>query len=184
MKRLAFLLVALIVATFSAFSQTDEFLSRTSSSSIIRTGLSDKHPLHVCVLAMSHDAGKTWKYSLQLLVSETTSRAMPKDALLLIRTRSGQTIELRNTLEELRSRDFIGETIQGSSVIMYKNKGSYDVTMEQLLAISGGVEKVRIAFLGAHVDSEYKKDRWGDPVKKMIEEINLQTAAFDIREGF
>ena len=71
-----------------------------------------------------------------------------------------------------------------TSIITYSNKGSYAVTLDQLRLLSSGVQKVRIEFTGEHVDSEYKKDKWGDPMALMLDEISQKTATNNVREGF
>jgi hypothetical protein len=181
MKR--FVLMIALLLSLPTFAQ-DNFIFVATGLHNIRTGFSDRHPLDVCVSAASSDEGKTWAYSLVISVKELVSRAIPKGGLLLIRTASGEVIELRNEFDEAQSRDFSGAMVPGTSIITYSNKGSYAVTLDQLRLLSSGVQKVRIEFSGEHVDSEYKKDKWGDPMALMLDEISQKTATNNVREGF
>lgn len=181
MKR--FVLLFALLLSLPTFAQ-DNFIFVATGLHNIRTGFSDRHPLDVCVSAASRDEGKTWAYSLVISVKDLVSRAIPKGGLLLIRTTSGEVFELRNEFDEVQSRDFSGTFVPGASMITYSNKGSYAVTLDQLRLLSSGVQKVRIEFSGEQVDSEYKKDKWGEPMELMLEEIAQKTAVNNIREGF
>lgn len=170
--------------SLQAFAQQDSFRFVTSDPAVIRAGFSDRHPLDVHVAAASPDGGKTWTYSLVVSVSDLVSRAIPQGGLLLVRTLSDEVIELRNEFDELQSRDYEGSLVPGTAVVMYKNKGSYTVTLDQLEKIALGVRKVRIEFTGETVDSEYKKDKWSEPLTLMLQQVRATIATTDVREGF
>ena len=104
---------------------------------------------------------------------------------MLLRTKSGEVLELKNSLNEAQSRDVVGEWIQGTANKTYDNKASYPVTLGQLQAISEGVSKVRLQLNGEYFDSDYKKDKFGSAVKDqlfVIEEY-INTGG-DLRQGF
>lgn len=103
---------------------------------------------------------------------------------MLLRSATGEVIELRNEFDELASRDFTGSLVPGTTILTYHNKGSYAVTLDQLKLLAYGVQKVRIAFLGEYIETEYKKDKWGEPMVLMLEEIAQKTVVNNIREGF
>ena len=188
MKKIA-LLIALSLVAFSASAQystteSDGFRFVASKHQVIRTGFSDKHPFEVSVSAALDPANGQWSYSLLVGVMEFVSRAIPEGGALLIKTLDGTVIELANEFDELKSRDYTGRINPGSSLVTYVNHGCYQVTLEQLEALSTGVQKIRLQHSGEVIESVYKKDKWGAPLAAMIQELKGLMNQGDIREGF
>lgn len=147
----------------------------------VRNGFTDRHPIAVSVLAVESASG--WSYSLEIAVSELSPGAIPEKGILLIRTNSGEVIELNNILPEGRSTDWVGEWIEGTANKIYYNKGSYPISRQQLDEISKGVAKIRMQISGGHFDTEYKKDKMGAAVAEHISVLDGANTT-DIREGF
>lgn len=193
MKRFA-LLALIILSAFCASAQTSKLIykyqdpstghrSLGTSYTIVRTGMTDRHPLKISLLARESADG--WQYSIEISINEIISRAVPQGAIMLLRTKSGEVLELKNSLNEAQSRDVVGEWIQGTANKTYDNKASYPVTLGQLQAISAGVSKVRLQLNGEYFDSDYKKDKFGSAVKDqlfVIEEY-INTGG-GLRQGF
>ena len=191
MKRFIILL-ALSLCALSAAAQSQLIMKTQdaqaglktllTSETIVRNGFADRHPLKVAVLAVQTP---DWKYSLQVAVSETVSRAVPKSGVILIRTKSGQIYELVNTLEESQSRDYVGKWIEGTAIKTYENRASYAVTREQLEDIAAGVLKIRMQLSDGAFDTEYKKEKFGEAVQMHLSVIDAEiSAGSDLRQGF
>lgn len=191
MKRFIVLLVLLLCA-LSAVAQSRLIMKKQDAQSgrrtlatseiLVRNGMSDRHPLKVGVVAVQ---APDWKYSLQVAVSETVSRAVPFSGVMLIRTKSGQTYELVNTLKEVDSRDFVGKWIEGTAIKTYENRASYAVTREQLDDIANGVVKIRMQLSDGAFDTEYKKEKLGEAVKAHLVVIDAEISmGGDLRQGF
>lgn len=185
--------VFLALVTFSALAQSELLMNRqdpatglrglATAPSIVRNGMTDRHPLNVALLAGETPDG--WMYTLEVEVVEFVSRAVPKDAIMLLRTKSGEVIELKNDLDEVTSRDWVGQWIEGTASKTYRNRASYIVTREQLLAISEGVVKLRLQLNGEYFDTEYKRDRLGSVIKSHIAVIEEAIASgSDLRSDF
>ena len=185
--------VLFALAAWSASAQSHLIMNRqdpatglrglATNSVIVRNGMTDRHPLNVALLAGQSPEG--WAYSLEVELVEVVSRAVPKGGILLLRTKSGEVIELKNDLDEARSRDFVGEWIQGTASRTYRNRASYEVTREQLAAISEGVVKIRLQLGGETFDTEYKKDRLGAVIGSHLAAIDAEIAKWsDIRADF
>lgn len=134
-----------------------------TSEVIVRNGITDRHPMKVSLFAMETTQG--WIYSLDIALPELISRAIPKGGILLLRAKSGEVFEVENILSEERSKDWVGQWIEGTASKTYDNRASYRVTREQLEALSSGVLKVRMQLSGEVFDTEYKKDRLGSVIK-------------------
>ena len=185
--------VLFALAAWSASAQSQLVMNRqdpatglkslATNSVVVRNGITDRHPLSVALLAGQSSEG--WAYSLEVELVEVVSRAVPKGGILLLRTRSGEVIELKNDLDESRSRDVVGEWIQGTASKTYRNRASYGVTREQLAAISAGVVKIRLQLGGETFDTEYKKDRLGVVIESHLAAIDAEIAkGSDIRADF
>lgn len=154
-----------------------------TSEIIVRNGITDEHPLKISLFAFG--PAPDWKYSLNVTTTEIVSRAIPKGAILLLRTANDEVIELTNSLEASRSQDFVGRWIEGTASKTYDNKGIYTVTREQLENISAGVAKVRMQLSGETFDTIYKKDKFGAALKAHLETIDSAiSAGADLRSGF
>ena len=150
----------------------------------VRNGLTDEHPLELALLAVETPNG--WLYSITVTVAELISRPLPEKGLLLLKTSTGDVIELTNHSDALTSQDFEGDISSGTTIAVYHNRGSYFVTMEQLIKIgSEGVQKLRLQTSSGYYETIYKKDRWGGVitthVKAIQEEIRKNK---DIRADF
>lgn len=128
----------------------------------VRSGMSDKHPMLVGLIAQQSQGA--CDYLLHVTFTEFESRAVPVNGVMLIRTASGEVLELSNILQELDSRDFVGSVVQGTGLITYKNSASYRVTLDQLRSMSAGVVKVRVETASEPFDTIYKKDPFGDAI--------------------
>ena len=181
------------MASFSAKAQSELLMNRQDPATglrglattpvVVRNGMTDRHPLNVALLAGETPDG--WMYTLEVEVVEFVSRAVPKDAIMLLRTKSGEVIELKNDLDEAASRDWVGQWIEGTTSKTYRNRASYIVTREQLRAISEGVIKLRLQLSGEYFDTEYKKDRLGFVVKEHLTVIDAAIASgSDVRSDF
>lgn len=154
-----------------------------TSDVIVRNGMTDRHPLKVSLLAV--ETSKGWSYSLNIAVSELTSRAVPEGSILLLRAKSGEVFEFANTLSEAQSRDWVGQWIEGTASKTYDNKASYVITREQLVALSSGVLKLRMQLSGEAFDTEYKKDKLGAVIKAHLASIDSGiSSGSDLRSDF
>lgn len=183
------IIFALILVSFSASAQystteADGFKFVASKHQVIRTGMTDRHPFEVSICAAFNPETKAWSYSLLVGVMEMISHAIPEGGALLIKTTDGTVIELANQFDDLKSRDYEGRAVPGTAMRTYVNHGSYPITLEQLGAIATGVVKIRLQHSGEVVESNYKKDKWGEPVSEMIMELGGLVNQGDIREGF
>lgn len=184
------LTIALNLAFFSASAQYstaegDGFCFVATKQQVIRTGMTDRHPFEVSIGATFNPETKEWSYSLIIGVMEMISRAIPEGADLLIRTTDGTVIELANEFDDLKSRDYEGRDVPGTVMRTYVNHGSYPITLEQLGALVSGVQTIRLLqHSGDVVESNYKKDKWGEPMSDMILEIGGLVNQGNIREDF
>ena len=154
-----------------------------TSDVIVRNGMTDRHPLKVSLLAV--ETSKGWLYSLNIAVSELTSRAVPEGSILLLRAKSGEVFEFANTLSEDQSRDWVGQWIEGTASKTYDNKASYVITREQLVALSSGVLKLRMQLSGEAFDIDYKKDKLGAVIKAHLASIDSGiSSGSDLRSDF
>lgn len=188
MKKITFIIALLLVA-FSASAQYattegDGFRFVATKHQVIRTGFTDRHPFEVSITAALNPDNNEWSFSLLIGVMEMVSRAVPEGGVLLIKTMDGTVIELANKYDELRSRDYEGRVASSTSIKTYVNHGSYPITKEQLSALAAGVQKIRLQHSGDVVESNYKKDKWGEPLSEMIQELDGLINQGDIREGF
>lgn len=191
MKRII-LFVALTVFSLGASGQSKLIYSHQDSDGshsfgtsdiIVRSGLSDRHPMLVSLLASESEQG--WSYYINIAVPELVSRAVPEGSILLVRAKSGEVLELANDLTEVQSRDFVGRWVEGMASKIYDNKASYPVTREQLVLLSSGVTKVRMQLSGEFFDTEYKKDKFGAAVKAHLSIIEDAIASCaDIKSRF
>lgn len=154
-----------------------------TSSTIVRTGFTDRHPLRVSVMASERRAG--WEYTIYVELADLVSRAIPEGAALLLRTKSGEVFELVNILTEYESKDIVGVWIEGTASKTYYNKAAYTVTEEQLETISEGVVKIRFQTSSGSFDTEYKKDKLGAAIAEQLHVLREAIAqSSDIRSGF
>ena len=183
------LTLALALAAFSASAQYattegDGFRFVATKHKVIRTGMTDRHPFEVSITAAQNPENEEWNYSLLIGVMELISHAIPEGGVLLIKTTDGAVIELANQFDDLKSRDYEGRAVPGTAMRTYVNHGSYPITLEQLGEIATGVVKIRLQHSGEVVESNYKKDKWGEPMSTMILELGELMNQGDIREGF
>ena len=159
------------------------FRSFGTSDIIVRTGMTDRHPLKVSILAV--ESAKGWSYSLNISVPELTSRAVPEGSILLLRAKSGDVFEFANTLTEAQSRDWVGQWVEGTASKTYDNKASYIVTRQQLETLAAGVLKLRMQLSGSSFDTEYKKDKMGAVIKAHLAAIDSGiSSGSDLRSDF
>ena len=164
--------LALALSCLTALAQSRVIVDRVDSDTGLRTvatsdlpvrnGMADKHPMLVGIIAQQSSG--SCEYFLHVTLTEFESRAVPFKGVMLIRTASGEVLELSNTLQELDSRDFVGSVVQGTGLITYKNSASYRVTLDQLRSMSAGVVKIRVETASGSFDTIYKKDPFGDAV--------------------
>lgn len=187
------LVLAAIVAAFlsvdalgqSYDSIADGIRTIASKSEWVKSGMADRHPLKLSVVAMQNLESGQWHHSLSLGVSSMISEAIPEGAILLIRTLSGDVIELKNSLDALTSQDFKGTLVAGTAIVTYTNQAMYDISEEDLSKLSGGVQKVRVQLAGETFDTEYRKDKWAAVLGPMLAELQaLKNKPSDVREGF
>ena len=193
MKSIIICILAGVVLAFAASGQSKivyqnqdaetGFRSFGTSGIVVRTGMTDRHPLKVSLLAMESSQG--WSYTLEITLPELVSRAVPEGAILLLRTKSGEVFELANILSESVSRDWVGTWIEGTASRTYDNKASYLVTREQLEALSSGVLKLRMQISGGAFDTEYKKEKLGAVIGEHLLAISSAiSSGSDLRSGF
>lgn len=183
------LTIALALTAFSASAQYtttegDGFRFVATSHKVIRTGFTDRHPFEVSVTAAQNPETKNWNYSLLIGIMEGVSRSVPAGGALLIKITDGSVIELANQFDELKSRDYEGRVVPGTTMMTFVNHASYPVTLEQLGALATGVVKLRLQHSGEVIESIYKKDKWGELVPEMVKELDGLINQGDIREGF
>lgn len=192
MKRLIYIVVVMLAAlpcfgqSYDTGMHSDGFRFVGSSAEVVRTGFTDRHPFEISVTAAFNPTTQEWEHSLMIGVISITSEAIPEGAAILIRTGSGDVIESANTLDELSSRDFHGTVGPATGLISYTNHASYPISEDDLVKLArGGVKKVRIQLAGEFVDSEYKKDKWGEVILAQLRELSAaKNSSGDIREGF
>ena len=154
-----------------------------TSEVLVRNGMTDRHPLRVCVAA--YEGAEGWRYDLRVAVTELLSHAVPEGGVLLLRTKSGEVVELANTLDAVSSRDYVGQWIGDTAQKMYYNVGMYPVTRAQLEAIAAGVVKLRMQIGGGSFDTEYKKERLGAAVAAHLSALDAAFAGpDDLRSDF
>lgn len=189
MKRLA-IVFALALLSFRASAQftrteSDGFRTVGTKSEWIRTGMTDRHPLHVSITASLNPETGVWHHALSIGVSSLVSEAIPVGSVLLIRTKDGDVIELNNSLDALTSQDFKGTLIAGTSMVSYINQAMYDISEDDLRKLSSGVQKVRVQLASEAHDAIYKKDKWSAVLGPMLSELDeLKNKPSDVREGF
>lgn len=154
-----------------------------TSDLIVRNGMTDAHPFKVSILAVETPTG--WSYSLNIAVSEFTSRAVPEGSMLLLRAKSGEVFEFANTLNEFQSRDLVGQRMEGVARRIFYNKASYMITREHLETLSSGVLKLRMQLSGEVFDTEYKRDRLGAAIKAHLDSIDSgMSMGSDLKSNF
>ena len=193
MRRIIICILAGVLSAFAASGQSKivyqnqdaetGFRSFGTSEIVVRTGMTDRHPLKVGLLAVESSQG--WSYTLEITLPELVSRAVPEGAILLLRTKSGEVFELANILSESVSRDWVGTWIEGTASKTYDNKAGYPVTREQLEALSSGVLKLRMQISGGSFDTEYKKEKLGAVIWEHLLTISSAiSSGSDLRSGF
>ena len=196
MKRFILLIWACIIAAAAhAQAVTSEIIMNSqdpdtglraigTNSVTIRNGFTDRHPLQVGLLALETSEG--WIYTLNVTLTEASSRALPEGGLLMLKTPAGDVIEMTNVLDALTSQDFVGRLVDGTTTWVYDNKGGYETDLEQLVAIGrAGVHKIRVQTQGGYFDTEYKKEQWSKVISAHVK--TLQGAIRqnkDIRSDF
>lgn len=172
--------------SYDTGKHSDGFRFVGSSAEVIRSGFTDRHPFEVAVTATFNPGTQEWEHALMIGVMSGGSEVIPEGAAILIRTGSGDVIESFNTLDELTSRDFYGTVGPTTGLISYTNHASYPVSEDDLTKIAmEGVKKVRIQLSGEYIDSEYKKDKWGEVIfAQLLELSTAKSGSGDIREGF
>lgn len=155
-----------------------------TESKTVRNGLTDEHPLELALLALETPAG--WQYSITVTVAESISRPLPENGLLLLKTTTGEVIELTNHCDALTSQDFEGDLVPGTSSFIYRNLGGYSATMDQLIKIGReGVQKLRIQTSSGYYETVYKKEQWGGVMTAHIRAIQGEIRKNkDIRSDF
>lgn len=187
------LFLALVFAAFVAHSQPRIILNSTdpetgmcalgTSAIVVRNGLSDAHGLDLSLMAFRHT--DQWEVKLILQVCERVSHAIPKGAILLVRTKSGEVFEFTNVLDRLQSQDFKGTFSPNTKLVTYHNRASYPVTLDQLKALAEGVVKIRMQLMSETFDVIYKRDPFGEAVGELLMVLGPAMAQNkDIRSDF
>lgn len=154
-----------------------------TSSTVVRNSLSDAHGLDLSMIAFQH--GNQWKVELVLHVCERVSHAIPKGAILLVRTKSGEVFEFTNSLDRMNSQDFKGSFSHNTGFTTYHNRASYPATIDQLKAMAQGVVKIRVQLMSETFDVVYKKDPFGEAVAEHLMVLGPAMAHNkDIRSDF
>lgn len=155
-----------------------------TSTMVVRSGLSDEHGIDLGLLAIQYKGA--WDIRLRLLICERISHAIPKGAILLVRTDAGEVFEFTNALDELESRDFRGTRSPNTGIVTYHNTGSYPVTIEQLKEMAKGVAKIRVQLMSEVFDREYKqRDPFGEAIAEHLMVLGPAMAQNkDIRSDF
>lgn len=156
----------------------------STTRDLVRNGMMDRHPMQVGITAIQ-TGPSDWMLYLSVAYNELVSRAVGVGSLIMIRTESGEVIELKNSLPDATSRDWEGRWIEGTAQKAYANEALYMVTVEELRAISAGVLKIRVQIGGGYFDAEYKKDKMGVVIARHLEAVEgAQASKGGIREGF
>lgn len=154
-----------------------------TSAIVVRNGLSDVHGLDLSLMAFRHT--DQWEVKLILQVCERVSHAIPKGAILLVRTKSGEVFEFTNVLDRLQSQDFKGTFSPNTKLVTYHNRASYPVTLDQLKALAEGVVKIRMQLMSETFDVIYKRDPFGEAVGELLMVLGPAMAQNkDIRSDF
>lgn len=171
------------VITLSSHNPATGLRTFGTSDALVRNGMTDRHPLKVSIVA--YEGAEGWRYDLRVAVTELLSHAVPEGGVLLLRTKSGEVVELANTLDAVSSRDYVGQWIGDTAQKMYYNVGMYPVTRAQLEAIASGVVKLRMQIGGGSFDTEYKKERLGAAVAAHLSALDAAFAGpDDLRSDF
>lgn len=185
--------IMLVLVSFITFAQSRIIMDGTdpetglraigTSSKVVRSGLSDTHGLDLSLMAFQYNG--QWEIKLVLQVCERVSHAIPKNAILLVRTKSGEVFEFANTLERMQSQDFKGTFSPNTKLVTYHNRASYPVTIDQLKALAAGVVKIRMQLFTETFDTIYKKDPFGEAVAELLTVLGPAMAQNkDIRSDF
>lgn len=187
MKKLLLILVLGIVGLYANAQEiltdrTTEIARIVSTKGeLIRNGLSDKTP-YMMYLSATDFEGEVF-YDVGLMFVEYTSRAFPKDGVILVRVADGEVLEFTNSLKESDSRDRIGALL--GDTMVYYNSVLFLATREQLEKMKLGVLKIRIETSTSHIDIEYKNDKLGAAIGVHLANIDAALAGKkDIRDDF
>ena len=114
---------------------------------------------------------------------------IPNGALLLIKTLDNEVIELKQTLEDYKTEDIIGEYIPYANASVHTMYGLYPIAENELIKIAkSGITKIRIETEFQNLDSEYKSKKAkniGNDFAEMMNLIKNQSLKKEnIRDGF
>ena len=164
MKKL-FLFLAIAILPIITFGQSKIVMDKVdqsgyrfigTSEEVLRNGFLDKYPM--CFSLMYSTDGEIENYDLCVAIHSINSLSMPKGALLLIKTGSDEVIELKQTMDEAKTKDVVGT--YNSGIRVYRTYASYGVTREQLHKIlKGGIAKLRLETSIENIDQVYKKSK-------------------------
>lgn len=187
MKKLL-LFVFISLSSIFSFSQTIEIDKVTENGMRLLIGskepirsLTDKYYIFVSLNASQYHDEVT--YSLSLRVNANIPISVPRGSRLLIKLKNDSVMQLKTITEE---SDKIGKVVTGA--IIHRNYSvfpNFDVTPEQIEAISNGVKKIRLETSLDPIDKEFKKDKMGRIIKKeyaLIQEALQKDKSFS--DGF
>lgn len=135
--------------------------SRTLITNIanLRDGMTDRNPAqaNLGVVILEDKV----LYNLMIVLPSLQGFALPKGGFMLVKLNNGEIIELEQSLDEVKSKDYVGTYNRHTGMRTHNNRGSYLVDRADLEAIAEhGVAKIRIEKINENVDVEYKKERW------------------------
>ncbi|MCP4141286.1 MAG: hypothetical protein GY755_13550 [Chloroflexi bacterium] len=195
MKKL-FLFLAIAILPIITFGQSKIVMDKVdqsgyrfigTSEEVLRNGFLDKYPM--CFSLMYSTDGEIENYDLHVAIHTTVSISMPKGALLLIKTGSDEVIELKQTMDEAKTKDVVGTYNSLAGVRVYRTYASYGITREQLHKIlDGGIAKLRLETSIENIDKVYKKSKIEQSKELFAGLCDLISGklvkSVDIREGF
>lgn len=193
MKKL-FLFFAITILPIITFGQSKIVMDKVdqsgyrfigTSEEVLRNGFLDKYPM--CFSLMYSTDGEIENYDLCVAIHSISSLSMPKGALLLIKTGSDEVIELKQTMDEAKTKDVVGT--YNSGIRVYRTYASYGITREQLHKIlKGGIAKLRLETSIENIDQVYKKSKIEQSKELFAGLCDLISGklvkSVDIREGF
>lgn len=178
MKRIVFFFL-LILSLSHAYAETSQKLfSCVSGIKELYSGMSNSAAFQIGTDVYPDSI----QYCLNLGLNEGQI-TMPKGAKLLIKYKTGEILELENSVP-ITASDI--SHIRNNVVDHYEIYPSYPITLEQLNKLaSEEIEKIRIELTGGYIDRKVKKvnKKVGTSLQSLIDYIN-QKKNSSIYDGF
>ena len=176
MKKMFFLLALSSIWVNLAYSQTissdevnSEGIRHIHGSLEVARDFKDREVFFVGLSAMQIDT--IYNYFLHVKVIEIGPYSIPKEAVLLLKTNSGEVITLHAMCDSDASvRDV--HSVNGYAYSDYSTIATYPITKQQLLLLINGVSKIRQETLTGTHNKEYNKDKIGKILKEEYEMIS------------